>query len=85
MSMTLAQRLAILDVKFAEFSSLTAKLQNLHAEVFTELGAIADEYGEEGGMLAMERMLKFQAALVSYQKGLQRTEPPAKKPYPNVQ
>ena len=76
--MTLDERLTALDAKFSEFSSLTAKLQKLHTEVHTELAAIADEYGDEGGMLVMERLLKFQDALVSCQKGLYRAEPPAK-------
>ena len=83
--MTLQERLTALDAKFSEFSALIAKFQKLHTEVFAELGAIAGEYGSEGGMLAMERMLKLQAALLSCQKGLQRTEPPAKKPDFNVQ
>jgi len=83
--MTLDQRLTALDAKFSEFSALISKFQKLHTEVYTELGAIADEYGDEGGMLAMERMMKLQAALLSCQRGLQRAEAPAKKPDFNVQ
>jgi hypothetical protein len=76
--MTLGERLTALDAKFSECPALIAKFQKIHMEVFTELSAIAAEYGDEGEMVAMERMLKFQAALLSCQKGLYRTDPAAK-------
>jgi hypothetical protein len=76
--MTLEGRLAALDAKFTKFSALIVEIQKLYADVLVELGAIADEYGDEGGMLAMERLLKFQAALRGCQRGLYRAEAPAK-------
>jgi len=86
--MTLEERLAALDAKFTEFSATVAKMQTIHSEVFTELGAIANECGSEGATRAAEMLLKFRAVLMTSQGELSRAETTKsvpKKPDFNVQ
>ena len=68
--MTIGERLKILDGKFAEFTALLAMVSKSYSEVYEELAAIAAEGGSEASMLAMDHLMKFQAALIGCQRDL---------------